>query len=76
MAGFAVLMRVEPTGRCALGRGKGDRAAGARFNNPLRPTVHIPRHFQTMPVHGGLFGEMVTDINGNGFALLKLDGGP
>jgi hypothetical protein len=42
MAGFSMLMRVEPAGRRALVGGKGDAALIARLDDPLRPAVNLP----------------------------------
>ncbi len=64
MPGFSVLMRMEPAGRRPLLRGKGHRSLAAGFDDAVRAPVHLARHFQTMPVDGGLFIKGVVNING------------
>ncbi|MNX97484.1 hypothetical protein D3C86_1298540 [compost metagenome] len=76
MARFTVLMRMEPTGRCALVRRKRHRALAARVDNALRPTVNVARNLKAMPVQRRLFGKRVMNINRDLFASAQLKGRP
>ncbi len=72
MARFAMLMRMEPAGRRALVGRKGDAARAARFDDALRPTVYLARHFQSVPVHRRLFSKRIVDIHRHRFTFAQL----
>ncbi|MNI72830.1 hypothetical protein D3C73_1287940 [compost metagenome] len=69
--GFAVLMWVEPAGRCPLFGREGHRTFPARLNNPLRSAIDVTGNFQAVPVQRRLFGQLIMDINGDRFTFLQ-----
>ena len=71
-AGFAMLMRMEPTGRRPLRWSKGHRAGASGGNHALGTAVNGAGNLQTVPVYGGLLRQPVMNIDGCLLPLLKL----